>query len=116
MQNSRYVIKNKIKAKQKAHATLPADDDIKIPLKFVRIEPKIMDNKGKKKNRVLEVIYSFDNSYNVMVGQRLNVYVEVKKNFVGKRPQTMISLAKKGRTAFKKYVKNMRQVFDGLID
>jgi DNA-binding MarR family transcriptional regulator len=43
-------------------------------------------------------------------------YVEIKKGYVGKRPQTMISLTKKGREAFKKYVQSMRQVFDGLID
>ena len=43
-------------------------------------------------------------------------YVRIKKGFVGKRPQTMISLTKKGREAFKKYVQSMRQVFDGLID
>ena len=43
-------------------------------------------------------------------------YVEIKKGYAGKRPQTMISLTKKGREAFKKYVQSMRQVFDGLID
>jgi DNA-binding MarR family transcriptional regulator len=43
-------------------------------------------------------------------------YVEIKKGYVGKRPQTMISLTKVGREAFKKYVQSMRQVFDGLID
>ncbi len=43
-------------------------------------------------------------------------YVVIEKGFVGKRPQTMISLTKKGRSAFKKYIQNMRQVFDGLID
>ena len=43
-------------------------------------------------------------------------YVEIKKGYVGKRPQTMISLTKEGREAFKKYVQSMRQVFDGLID
>lgn len=43
-------------------------------------------------------------------------YVEIKKGYVGKRPHTMITLTKKGREAFKKYVQSMRQVFDGLID
>ena len=43
-------------------------------------------------------------------------YVEIEKGYAGKRPQTMISLTKKGRGAFKKYVQSMRQVFDGLID
>jgi len=43
-------------------------------------------------------------------------YVEIKKGYAGKRPQTMISFTKKGREAFKKYVLNMRHLFDGLID
>ena len=43
-------------------------------------------------------------------------YVEIKKGYLGKRPQTIISLSTKGRKAFKKYVQDMRQVFDGLID
>ncbi len=41
-------------------------------------------------------------------------YVAIEKGFVGKRPQTMLTLTKKGRSAFKKYVQNMREVFDGL--
>ena len=43
-------------------------------------------------------------------------YVEIEKGYLGKRPQTMISLTKKGRDAFKEYVQNMKQAFDGLID
>ena len=43
-------------------------------------------------------------------------YVEIEKGFVGKRPRTMISLTAKGREAFTQYVKNMQQVFDGLVD
>lgn len=43
-------------------------------------------------------------------------YVEIIKGYAGKRPQTMISLTKHGREAFKKYVQSMQQVFDGLID
>ena len=43
-------------------------------------------------------------------------YVKIEKGYVGKRPQTMISLTKKGRAVFKKYVQSMRQLFDGLID
>lgn len=43
-------------------------------------------------------------------------YVDIKKGYIGKRPQTMISLTKKGRSAFKKYVEKMRQVFDDLMD
>lgn len=43
-------------------------------------------------------------------------YVKIVKGYVGKRPQTMISLTKKGREAFKKYIKHMQHIFDGLID
>jgi DNA-binding MarR family transcriptional regulator len=43
-------------------------------------------------------------------------YVKIEKGYSGKRPQTMIYLTKKGRDAFKKYVKNMKQVFDGFMD
>ena len=43
-------------------------------------------------------------------------YVEIEKGYAGKRPQTIISLTKKGRKAFKKYIQSMQQVFDGLID
>lgn len=41
-------------------------------------------------------------------------YVEIEKGYIGKRPQTMISLTKKGRELFKKYIKNMREFFDDL--
>jgi len=41
-------------------------------------------------------------------------YVEIEKGYIGKRPQTMISLTKKGRELFKKYIKNMRDFFDDL--
>ena len=43
-------------------------------------------------------------------------YVELEKGYSGKKPQTMISLTKKGRAAFKQYVQRMRQVFDDLTD
>ena len=41
-------------------------------------------------------------------------YLSVEKTFVGKRPQTMISMTKAGRDAFKNYVENMQQVFNGI--
>ncbi len=41
-------------------------------------------------------------------------YVEVKKEFRGKKPHTMLRLTDKGRDAFKKYVQNMKQVMDEL--
>ena len=41
-------------------------------------------------------------------------YIEVSKGFVNKKPNTMLSLTKQGRQAFKKYRSNMKQVFDDL--
>ena len=41
-------------------------------------------------------------------------YVEIEKGYIGKRPRTMISLTKKGRESFKKYIKNMQEFFDDL--
>jgi len=41
-------------------------------------------------------------------------YVEIEKGYIGKRPQTIISLTKRGREMFKKYIKNMRELFDDL--
>jgi len=41
-------------------------------------------------------------------------YVEIKKGYIGKRPQTIISLTKKGRESFNNYIKNMRELFDDL--
>lgn len=39
-------------------------------------------------------------------------YVKIKKEFIGKKPHTMLALTKKGRTAFQSYKKRMKQVFD----
>jgi len=41
-------------------------------------------------------------------------YIRVKKSFVGKRPQTMFSLTKKGRNAFEKYRKSLTAGLSGL--
>ncbi len=41
-------------------------------------------------------------------------YVKIKKEFVGKKPHTMLELTKKGREAFLTYRKNMKQVFKEL--
>jgi len=42
-------------------------------------------------------------------------YVEIKKEFLDKKPHTMLSLTEEGRTAFKDYVQSMKQVFNGLV-
>jgi DNA-binding MarR family transcriptional regulator len=38
-------------------------------------------------------------------------YVKIKKEFIGKKPHTMLKLTKKGRDAFLSYKKNMKKVF-----
>ena len=39
-------------------------------------------------------------------------YLEVKKEFLGKKPHTMVSLTKKGRAAFEEYRKNLKKVLN----
>lgn len=41
-------------------------------------------------------------------------YIEVEKEFVGKKPHTMLRLTDDGRAAFRAYRHSMRQVFDRL--
>ena len=38
-------------------------------------------------------------------------YIDVEKRFVGKRPNTRLSLTDEGRAAFEEYRKSMRQLF-----
>ena len=38
-------------------------------------------------------------------------YIKVEKEFVDKKPHTMLRLTKKGRNAFQKYQQTMKQVF-----
>ena len=40
-------------------------------------------------------------------------YLEVKKEFLGKKPHTIVSLTKQGRKAFESYRKGMKEVLDG---
>jgi len=41
-------------------------------------------------------------------------YIEVVKDFVMRKPHTMLKLTKKGRTAFREYSRSMKQVFNEL--
>jgi DNA-binding MarR family transcriptional regulator len=41
-------------------------------------------------------------------------YVEVTKEFVDRKPHTALKLTSKGRSAFKEYRRNMKQVFGDL--
>jgi len=43
-------------------------------------------------------------------------YVEVEKKFVDKKPHSIIRLTEQGRTAFKDYKEQMKQVLDDLPD
>ncbi len=43
-------------------------------------------------------------------------YIDVEKEFVGKKPHTMLCLTDAGRTAFREYRQSMKQVFDDLPD
>jgi DNA-binding transcriptional ArsR family regulator len=41
-------------------------------------------------------------------------YIDVEKEFVGKKPNTKLHLTEDGRTAFQEYRRNMRHVFGDL--
>jgi DNA-binding MarR family transcriptional regulator len=41
-------------------------------------------------------------------------YVEIVKEFIERKPHTALKLTKKGRSAFKEYRQNLKQVFNGL--
>jgi len=43
-------------------------------------------------------------------------YIEVQKDFVKRRPRTMLRLTEAGRSAFREYRQNMKQVLDDLPD
>jgi len=43
-------------------------------------------------------------------------YVSVKKEFLGKKPHTMLRLTEKGRVAFRRYVQSMKQIFSDLSE
>ena len=43
-------------------------------------------------------------------------YIEVEKEFVDKKPRTMLRLTDEGRAAFQEYVQSMKQVLDDLPD
>jgi DNA-binding transcriptional ArsR family regulator len=43
-------------------------------------------------------------------------YVEIEKEFKGKKPHTMLRLTDEGRAAFRDYRQSMKQVLDGVPD
>ena len=43
-------------------------------------------------------------------------YIEVEKEFKGKKPHTMLHLTDEGREAFREYRRSMKQVLDDLAD
>lgn len=73
----------KVKSDKPAVGNLRGRPDVKIPLEFVRFEPAIVpkgnitgDSTEKVDTRVLQVLYSFDNNQNILVGQQMDVYIE----------------------------------------
>jgi DNA-binding MarR family transcriptional regulator len=42
-------------------------------------------------------------------------YIEVKKEFIKRKPHTMFKLTKKGRNAFEEYRKNMKEIIDEIL-
>lgn len=43
-------------------------------------------------------------------------YIDILKEFIGKKPHTTIKLTQNGRAAFREYKKSMQQVLDDLPD
>ena len=43
-------------------------------------------------------------------------YIQIQKTYNGKKPQSILSMTEKGRTAFRAYKKSMQQVLDDLPD
>jgi DNA-binding MarR family transcriptional regulator len=43
-------------------------------------------------------------------------YIEVEKEFVGRKPRTMLRLTEEGRAAFREYRQSMKQILDDLPD
>ena len=41
-------------------------------------------------------------------------YVEVKKEFVNKKPHTILQLTEEGRAVFKEYIENLKKIIDEL--
>jgi DNA-binding MarR family transcriptional regulator len=41
-------------------------------------------------------------------------YVEVKKEFVGKKPHTIVQLTEEGRSVFREYIDSMKHIIDKL--
>lgn len=70
-----------------ATAMLKGNPSIKIPLEFVRIEPLVVaktsltgNSTEKVDTRVLQIIYSFDNSkLGILVGQEMDVYIKSER-------------------------------------
>jgi len=42
-------------------------------------------------------------------------YIDVEKQFVGKKPRTLLRLTERGRSAFVHYQEHMQQVFGGVM-
>jgi DNA-binding MarR family transcriptional regulator len=43
-------------------------------------------------------------------------YIEVKKEFIRRKPHTMFRLTQKGRDAFETYIRHMKHLFEGFSE
>lgn len=74
----------KVNANAAAYATVRGNSGIRVPLRFVRLEPYVLPKKSltgdsteRVDTRVLQVIYSFDRSDKpIYVGQQMDVYID----------------------------------------
>jgi DNA-binding MarR family transcriptional regulator len=57
---------------------------------------------------------SFGNLSSHMTKLEKAGYVRIKKEFLGKKPHTMLELTKKGRIAFDKYRKDMKKALNDI--
>jgi RND family efflux transporter MFP subunit len=79
---------------QPAVASLKGHSDLRIPLRFVRIEPYVVpkrsltgDSLERVDTRVLQIIYEFDRpSFPVYVGQQVDVFIERSSNALSATP------------------------------
>ena len=74
----------KVRPKAAAYATVRGNSGIRVPLRFVRVEPYVLPKKSltgdsteRVDTRVLQVLYSFDCSDKpIYVGQQMDVYID----------------------------------------
>ena len=66
--------------------------------------------------RMQQMDFSFGNLSSHMSKLEQAGFISVQKEFVDRKPHTMLSLTKSGREAFKDYRKRMRSLFEDMPD